>query len=163
ILASRLPIGTLWRASRDGLDLSPPLNTILTHAIDTTIGVGPIATRLPAIAGFLTAVVLLFIMVRRRTNPIVALAAAVASWAPAVRGGTLGGAGRRRDRRAATLGVARPRTGPARIVLVQPASYVERDLPAATGRTGHAQRGRRPDPRNRGLRNRAPMAHRTVD
>jgi hypothetical protein len=77
ILTAQLPITTLWRANLDGVDLSPPLNTIVTRGVHTLTDVGVIATRLPPIAGLLTAVVLLFLTVRRRTNAIVGLAAAI--------------------------------------------------------------------------------------
>jgi len=75
ILESDLPVATLWRASLDGIDLSPPLSTLLTHLLRPITGVGPIVTRLPAMTGVLAAVALLFIMVRRRANAAVGLAA----------------------------------------------------------------------------------------
>jgi hypothetical protein len=77
ILAADLPVSAMWRASLDGLDLSPPLNTLLTRGLHTITGVGLIATRVPAMAGLLAAVVLLFLTVRRRTNPLVGLVAAL--------------------------------------------------------------------------------------
>ena len=75
ILEAQLPIATLWRACLDGIDLQPPLNAILTRGVHLVVGVGPIATRLPAISGFLLAMVLTFIIVGRRTNGLVASAA----------------------------------------------------------------------------------------
>lgn len=77
ILASRLPVRTLWTASRDGLDLAPPLNTLLTRVVHATIGAGSVATRLPPMFGFMSASVILFVIARRRTNIWIALAAAV--------------------------------------------------------------------------------------
>jgi hypothetical protein len=77
ILASRLPIATLWRASRDGLDLAPPLNTILAGVAHAALGVGPVSTRLPAMTGFVVACLLVFAMARRRANALVGLAAAL--------------------------------------------------------------------------------------
>jgi len=52
ILEAELPVATLWRALHDGIDLQPPLNVSLTRGIHLIAGVGPIVTRLPAIAGF---------------------------------------------------------------------------------------------------------------
>ncbi len=77
ILASRLPLRTLWTASRDGLDLAPPFNTLLTRLVHAALGVGPVATRLPPMIGFTSACLLLFVIVRRRSNVWIALAAAV--------------------------------------------------------------------------------------
>jgi hypothetical protein len=77
ILESQLPIGTLWRASIEGIDLAPPLNTIVTRGVHAVVGVGPVATRLPAMVGFLMTVPLIFATVRRRTNALLALAAAL--------------------------------------------------------------------------------------
>src|SRR5262245_62003007 len=77
VLASRFPIPTLWRASLDGFDLAPPLNTILTKMAHAVWGVGPVATRLPAIAGFWSACLILFVIVRRRANVLAALSAAL--------------------------------------------------------------------------------------
>jgi hypothetical protein len=76
ILGSELPVATLWRASRDGLDLSSPLNTILTRGVHGVFGVGPVATRLPALAGFLSAVIAVFLLVQRRSNTVIGLSAA---------------------------------------------------------------------------------------
>lgn len=77
ILTAQLPIGELWRANLDGVDLSPPLNTILTRAVHAVSGMGPIATRVPSMAGLLTSVVLLTLTVGRRTNPFIGMSAAL--------------------------------------------------------------------------------------
>jgi len=77
ILASRLPPTRLWTASRDGLDLSPPLNTILTHLIHGAAGVGRVTTRVPPLVGFMTAFGLIAVMVRRRSNAMLGIAAAL--------------------------------------------------------------------------------------
>jgi hypothetical protein len=55
ILEAGMPVATLWRASIDGLDLSPPLS-ILTHVVRTVAGAGPVAARLVPIAALLVAV-----------------------------------------------------------------------------------------------------------
>ncbi len=78
ILESRLPLTTLWRASQDGLDLAPPLNTILTRVTHAALGAGLIRTRLPPMCGFTAACLLVFVMVRRRSNALIGLAAAIA-------------------------------------------------------------------------------------
>ena len=75
ILGSRLGILSLWRASLDGMDLSPPLNTVFTRLVHSIAGEGHITSRIPPMAGFLTAVAVVFVLVRRKTNVIVALGA----------------------------------------------------------------------------------------
>ena len=70
ILTSRLSVANLWRAYLDGIDLAPPLNTLITHVITPVVGVGPIVTRLPALLGFTAAVILIFETVRRKTNAV---------------------------------------------------------------------------------------------
>ncbi len=77
VLVSRLPLATMWRAYLDGIDLSPPLNTILTRPIHLLTGEGPVVTRLPAILSYLTTCVVLFAFVRRRSNTVMALAASL--------------------------------------------------------------------------------------
>ena len=78
ILHSRLPsISAMWAASRDGIDLAPPLNSLLTRLVQSVAGVGPVATRLPAMIGYWTMTLVVFHMVRRRSNATLALAAAL--------------------------------------------------------------------------------------
>jgi dolichyl-phosphate-mannose-protein mannosyltransferase len=77
VLVARLPLGTLWRASLGGVDLSPPFNTILTRAVHLVVGVGPVATRLLPIASFIATSLLLFVFVRRRSNALMGLTAAL--------------------------------------------------------------------------------------
>jgi hypothetical protein len=86
---SRFPIATLWRANLDGVDLAPPLYTLITHVLQWTGGPDVIVTRLTAMAGFLAAAVLLFLTVSRRTNAIlgglaVLLLCAMPAWDYAV-------------------------------------------------------------------------------
>lgn len=69
--------GAIWRASRDGADLAPPLTALLTSAVHASVGPGHVTTRLPATFGFLVASVLLFVMVRRRANAVLAIVAAL--------------------------------------------------------------------------------------
>ncbi len=78
ILSSQLSsVGVQWAAQRDGLDLMPPLNTIATRIVHQATGPGPIATRLPPMLGFGLAAALVFVMVRRRANTVVALTGAL--------------------------------------------------------------------------------------
>ena len=89
ILISQLPLTAFVQASRDDVDLSPPLNTLLTHAVHAVAGVGLVTTRLPAMAGLLAAVVLLFVTVRRRSNALAGCVAAITpcftpAWAYAI-------------------------------------------------------------------------------
>jgi hypothetical protein len=77
ILISGLPIGEIWHASLDGIDLNPPLTSAATRLVHAVAGVGPVTTRLVPVAGFLTAAALIFVMARRRTNALVAVSAAL--------------------------------------------------------------------------------------
>jgi ABC-type polysaccharide/polyol phosphate export permease len=47
-LMSRFPVVTLWRANLDGVDLAPPLYTLITHVLHVTGGPDVIVTRLTA-------------------------------------------------------------------------------------------------------------------
>lgn len=78
ILVSRLPsFQTMWRASLDGVDLSPPLSTWLTRAAHAIAGAGPVSTRLPAMCGFYLSVVAVFLLLRRRVGSAVAISGAL--------------------------------------------------------------------------------------
>ena len=77
VLGSRLPLTTLWTATRDGLDLAPPFNTALTHVVHSLFGAGRVLARLPPLAGFMTAFVLVAVMARRRSNAMVGISAAL--------------------------------------------------------------------------------------
>jgi hypothetical protein len=72
LLSSRLSPVALWSALRDGLDLMPPLNTILTHFVHAAAGPGPIASRLPALTGFVAATLVVVTIVRQRANAVTA-------------------------------------------------------------------------------------------
>jgi hypothetical protein len=73
---SRLPgIGSMWSAVKDGADLNPPLLYLATGAAQRVFGDGLIATRLPAILGFLTMLVCLFVFAARRCGATYGLAA----------------------------------------------------------------------------------------
>jgi hypothetical protein len=75
ILVSRLPLRMIWAAGRDGVDFFPPLTAVVTHGISLVFGVGPIVTRLPAIASFWATSLIVFAIVRRRSNATVAATA----------------------------------------------------------------------------------------
>ena len=58
---SRLPgLASTWSALKDGADLNPPLLYLATRAAQRVFGNGLIATRLPAILGFLTMLLCVF-------------------------------------------------------------------------------------------------------
>ena len=61
-------MGDTWRALVDGADLSPPLNLWLTRAVHLTVPVGHVTTRIPAMAGFFLAMLLVFAVLRRRAG-----------------------------------------------------------------------------------------------
>jgi hypothetical protein len=77
IVSSRLSFAALWSALRDGLDLMPPLNTMLTHLVHAVVEPGLVATRLPPLVSFLAAALAVFALVRRRTNAVTAWSAAI--------------------------------------------------------------------------------------
>ena len=77
ILFAGLPsLGTMWRAANDGIDLSPPLNAMITHGLDAFAGSGRATTRLPALVGYWTMTLVMFDIVRRRSHVVAALSAA---------------------------------------------------------------------------------------
>lgn len=77
IVETDLPsVGEIWRAERDGLDLLPPLNSLLTRGVRAVLGAGRVSTRLPAMLGFASACGIVFAFVRRRADSSMALVAA---------------------------------------------------------------------------------------
>ena len=78
ILLARLPsTRALWAALGDGIDLSAPLNTLVTRAVYAVAGVGHVSTRLPALAGTVLMLAVLFAFVRRRAGAAMGAAAVV--------------------------------------------------------------------------------------
>ncbi len=78
ILTSQLPSQTsMWTALDDGLDVMPPLFALAARGLHAVVGVGPFATRVPAILGVWVAAVVLFVLVRRRSTPLLGVAAAL--------------------------------------------------------------------------------------
>src|SRR6476619_3053719 len=47
VLTAQLPVVTFWRAALDGIDYAPPLNTLLTHAVQVISGPGLVWSRVP--------------------------------------------------------------------------------------------------------------------
>ena len=78
LIVSGLPtIRVMWRAHLDAADLAPPLNSIATHLVAAVFGVGRISARLPALAGYWLMTMVVFEVVRRRSNAVVGLSAAI--------------------------------------------------------------------------------------
>jgi hypothetical protein len=79
ILTSQMPSrSVMWAALAEGVDDAPPLYAAVAGALHSVVGPGHVVTRLPAIAGAWVTAVILFVMVRRRTNALLGLAAALA-------------------------------------------------------------------------------------
>lgn len=78
LLSAGLPsIGTIWAAAQDGMDLAPPLTTLLTRGVRSVTGPGHVSMRLIPMLGFWIMTMALFAMVRRRANATAALTAAL--------------------------------------------------------------------------------------
>lgn len=75
-LSTRLSIAQLWSALAAGVDLNPPLYYLVVRAAWMLTGSEPLASRIPSLIGFLIAVVMLFVFVRRRFGTLAGLAAA---------------------------------------------------------------------------------------
>ena len=81
LLLSRVPsVPDIWRAAQDGADLTPPLNLFLTRAAESLAGPGHVSSRLPALVGFSVMTLIIFQMVRVRSNVFVACSAALLPW-----------------------------------------------------------------------------------
>jgi len=75
---ARLPdFASLWLALSRGVDLQPPLFYLVTAAAQKVFGSSEVATRLPALAGYLLMTVCLYLFVRRRTNSLYGVVAAL--------------------------------------------------------------------------------------
>ena len=80
VLTSQMPSqNVMWTALAEGADDAPPLYAVAARAVHAVVGVGPVTTRLPAIGAAWLASVVVFLLVRRRTNALLGLAAALAS------------------------------------------------------------------------------------
>lgn len=77
VLLARLPsISIHWAALADGADFAPPLNAFAVRIVRHVGGLGPVLARVPAMLGFWTMAMVVFVMVRERANAALALAAA---------------------------------------------------------------------------------------
>jgi hypothetical protein len=70
-------LAEFWRALHDGLDLAPPMSSLLTRLAHAVAGEGHVTTRLPAMIGFWAACLLLCDILRRHTNALLGLSAAI--------------------------------------------------------------------------------------
>ena len=78
ILLARLPsTRAVWAALGDGIDLSAPLNTLVTHGVYAVVGAGHVSARLPPLAGTVLMLAVLFAFVRRRAGAAMGAAAVV--------------------------------------------------------------------------------------
>jgi hypothetical protein len=72
----RLPsMGAVWSALKAGVDLNPPLFYVVTRACQALFGSSELATRLPAILGFLAMTLCIFRFVSRYGSRLAGLAA----------------------------------------------------------------------------------------
>jgi hypothetical protein len=78
---SHLPgMRAIWAGLKQGADLNPPLLYVATRAAFRLFGDGPVATRLPAMIGFLAMSVCLFRFVARRSNALYGFVAMLFPW-----------------------------------------------------------------------------------
>jgi 4-amino-4-deoxy-L-arabinose transferase-like glycosyltransferase len=76
-IATRTTVAGLWEVLARGTDLNPPLYYLAVRASSTLLGAGALATRLPALLGFVAASIALYIFVRRRLGGHFAIVAAL--------------------------------------------------------------------------------------
>jgi len=78
---SHLPsMSAIWAGLKQGADLNPPFLYVATRASFRLFGDGPVATRLPAMLGFLVMSVCMFRFVSRRSNGLYGLVAMLFPW-----------------------------------------------------------------------------------
>ncbi len=78
---SHLPsLAAIWAGLKQGADLNPPLIYVATRAAFRLFGDGPVATRLPAMVGFLVMSVCMFRFVARRSNALYGFVAMLFPW-----------------------------------------------------------------------------------
>ena len=74
VLVTRLPsVSTIWRALKQAADGNPPLYYVVERVASRLVQNEQIAFRIPSIAGFCCAVVCVFLFVRKRSGPKIAL------------------------------------------------------------------------------------------
>ena len=76
-LAGLPTVGDILQALSKGVDAQPPLFHLITRLVQRLFGNGEVATRLPALAGYLLMTVCLYLFVRRRTNSLFGCVAAL--------------------------------------------------------------------------------------
>jgi hypothetical protein len=75
-LAQLPTVGDLWAALAGGADLNPPLHYLAVRGTMALLGPGPLALRLPSVAGYAVMSLCLYRFAARRLGPSGALAAA---------------------------------------------------------------------------------------
>jgi hypothetical protein len=73
-IAALPSVRDIWAAHREAVDLMPPLNSILTHAVGRVTSLGPVAGRLPALLCYFVFLFVIFEIARQRSNATVAVA-----------------------------------------------------------------------------------------
>lgn len=76
-IARQPAIADIWRSLEAGVDLNPPLYHVAVHGAVALLGPTALATRLPALLGFVVASASLYAFARRHAEPPVALFAAL--------------------------------------------------------------------------------------
>jgi len=75
-IANVTGMSDVWHALASGVDLNPPLYYVLVRAAARVLGPGELATRLPAVGGFLVMMLCLFRLLRPRVGALGAAAGA---------------------------------------------------------------------------------------
>ncbi len=75
VIASLPSVPSIWAAEQAGLDIMPPLNSVLTHAIFAIFGAGHVLMRLPPMVGVWLWTLAAFAIVRRRSDTMTGLGA----------------------------------------------------------------------------------------
>ena len=73
------------RAIREGCDVAPPLYALLVKSVQSVVGPGELATRLPSLVGFCTMCLCVFVFARRRMSPVYAMLAMLVAMSGAIR------------------------------------------------------------------------------
>jgi Dolichyl-phosphate-mannose-protein mannosyltransferase len=77
VLMARLPsLATIWRALNQAADGNPPVYYLIERAASRLVPNEQIAFRIPSLAGFCCALVCVFLFVRKRSGPKIALVCA---------------------------------------------------------------------------------------
>jgi hypothetical protein len=79
-VAAQPDFAGVWRTLQAGLDLNPPFQYLAIRGSQALFGTGELATRLPALAGFLAMSLCIFLFLRKRLPASLALAGAFIAW-----------------------------------------------------------------------------------